>query len=173
MKYFPIIISLFIISCGVSPKSLEGPLYNLTEKGIDQIFGTITVKPLDKKGIIIQVSATNLTPGTYGFHIHETNLLTPLVKTDGSQVIGGMAGGHWDPDNTGLHLGPNGNGHRGDLPQLFVDKNGIVNSIMTNTKIQLADIKGKSFMVHGNPDNYSDAPLPLGGSGPRMYATPF
>ena len=173
MKYFIIFISLVVVSCGVSPKPLEGTLYNLTEKGTDQKFGAIVVKPLAEKGIIIQVSATNLTPGTYGFHIHETNVLTPLVKEDGSQVIGGMAGGHWDPDKTGLHLGPEGNGHRGDLPQLVVDKNGIINSIITNTKIQLADIKGKSFMVHGNPDNYSDTPLPLGGSGPRMFASPF
>ena len=173
MKYFLIIISLLGASCAVAPKPLESNLYNLTEKGTDQIFGTIVVKPLAEQGIIIQVSATNLTPGIYGFHIHETNLLTPLVKTDGSQVIGGMAGGHWDPDNTGLHLGPDGDGHRGDLPQLVVDENGFVNSVMTNTKIQLADIKGKSFMVHGNPDNYSDIPLPLGGSGARMFASPF
>ena len=173
MKYFIIFISLVTVSYGVSQKHLKSNLYNLTERGIDKTFGAIVVKPLAEKGIIIQVSAKNLTPGIYGFHIHETNLLTPLTKKDGSQVIGGMAGGHWDPDKTGLHLGPNGNGHRGDLPQLVVDKRGIINSTITNTKIQLADIKGKSFMVHGNPDNYSDTPLPLGGSGPRMFASPF
>ena len=174
MKLVIIILSLLLTYCSTSPKELEGSLYNLTEKGVDQIFGTITVKSLAKEGIIIHITATNLTPGNYGFHIHETNILTPSIHADGSQMImGGMAKGHWDPDKTGIHAGPEGNGHRGDLPQLSVDDNGTINSIITNKKIQLTDIKGKSFMIHENPDNYSDTPLPLGGSGPRMFAPPF
>jgi len=34
------------------------------------------------------------------------------------------AGGHFDPDTTGKHMGPKGAGHRGDLPLLHVDEKG-------------------------------------------------
>ena len=34
------------------------------------------------------------------------------------------AGGHFDPQKTGKHLGPKGKGHKGDLPVLKVDKKG-------------------------------------------------
>jgi Cu/Zn superoxide dismutase len=34
------------------------------------------------------------------------------------------AGGHYDPANTGKHLGPHGEGHKDDLPALSVDASG-------------------------------------------------
>ena len=34
------------------------------------------------------------------------------------------AGGHYDPAKTDRHEGPYGNGHLGDLPALYVDKEG-------------------------------------------------
>ncbi|MGL4388790.1 MAG: superoxide dismutase family protein, partial [Brevinema sp.] len=107
-----------------------------------------------------------------GFHLHEKNMLTPSTNSKGEIIVGGMAGGHWDPDKTGKHLGPEGNGHRGDLPQIEVNAKGMVNQKIMSKKIKLSDITGKSFMVHINPDNYTDKPS-LGGSGARMYGAAF
>jgi superoxide dismutase, Cu-Zn family len=50
------------------------------------------------------------------------------------------AGGHYDPANTGKHLGPLGEGHRGDLPALTVEPDG------SATKV----------MIQVGGDNYSD-----------------
>jgi Cu-Zn family superoxide dismutase len=34
-------------------------------------------------------------------------------------------------------------------------------------RLKLADIKGRSLMIHAGGDNYSDTPAPLGGGGAR------
>jgi superoxide dismutase, Cu-Zn family len=44
---------------------------------------------------------------------------------DGEKVAGLGAGGHYDPQDTGKHLGPQSDdGHRGDLPVLIVGTDG-------------------------------------------------
>ena len=34
-------------------------------------------------------------------------------------------------------------------------------------RLKVADLKGKSLMIHAGGDNYSDTPAPLGGGGAR------
>ena len=41
------------------------------------------------------------------------------------------AGGHYDPANTGKHLGPQGEGHKGDMPVLTVDASGKATKAIT------------------------------------------
>lgn len=44
-----------------------------------------------------------------------------MTKVDGKDMVGGGAGGHWDPDKTGAHKGPyDKTGHKGDLPAVYV-----------------------------------------------------
>ena len=111
-------------------------------------------------------------PGVHGFHLHETNTLTPTTNNNGDTVIGGGAGGHWDPENTGIHTGPDGNGHKGDLPSITVADDGSVNETVIAKRIVFTDVAGKSFMIHAGGDTYSDEPT-LGGGGARLYASPF
>ncbi|SFB74798.1 superoxide dismutase, Cu-Zn family [Brevinema andersonii] len=170
MKKIFFIILFVTVQCGTQ-QSLTAPIYQLTKTGTGQKVGSITVSQAGKE-IAIKIVASNLPPGYHGFHLHETNTLTPSEK-DGKIVVGGNAGGHWDPDNTGFHGGPDGNGHRGDLPQLEVNPDGSVSQTIKNKKITLNDIKGRSLMIHAHPDNFSDHPEPLGGSGARLYAAPF
>lgn len=174
-----ILCIIALSSCGyptnkkkvVTANIMEVPIYSITEEGVGDQKGTITVTKLPN-GIEIIVNATNISTGEHGFHMHETNLLTPLTNSDGSIVKGGMARGHWDPEKTGVHLGPNGNGHRGDLVRLEVPSNGTIKVTMTNTRISYNDAKGKTFMIHSGGDNYTDNPK-LGGGGARMYGAPF
>jgi superoxide dismutase, Cu-Zn family len=35
-------------------------------------------------------------------------------------------------------------------------------------RLKVSDLKGRSLIIHANPDNYSDQPEPLGGSGARI-----
>ncbi|MGL4677443.1 MAG: superoxide dismutase family protein [Brevinema sp.] len=168
------VLLLFLSTVNVhAQKSIEGILYMIVPEGMGEAVGSITVNDLKKNGIEIVVVGSNLQAGAHGFHLHEKNMLGPTTNDQGVVVPGGQAGGHWDPDKTGQHLGPEGNGHRGDLPQLIVAKDKMINTTLTNSKIRFKDIKGKSLMIHINPDNYSDSPAPLGGSGGRMYAAPF
>ena len=73
-----------------------------------------------------------------------------------------------DPANTGKHLGPRGQGHRGDLPVLRVDVSGNATNAVIAPHLKVADVKGRSIMIHAGGDNYSDQPDPLGGGGARI-----
>ena len=73
-----------------------------------------------------------------------------------------------DPANTGKHLGPHGEGHKGDLPALTVDASGKSTKRVVTPHLKLTDAKGRSIMIHAGGDNYSDQPAPLGGGGARI-----
>ena len=88
---------------------------------------------------------------------------------EGKQAAGFAAGGHYDPAHTKKHLGPLiGAGHRGDLPVLVVDNQGNATQPVTAPHLTVAQIRGRSVMIHAGGDNYSDTPLPLGGGGARI-----
>lgn len=169
------LISILIFSCEkketVEMTMSEMPLYALSEEGLGAEMGTITVSDDGENGISITIKATGLTSGVHGFHLHKTNTLTPTTNDSGI-VIGGGAGGHWDPDNTDTHAGPDGNGHRGDLPSITIADDGSIDATVIVKRIKFTDIKGKSFMIHAGGDTYSDEPY-LGGGGARLYAAPF
>ena len=78
------------------------------------------------------------------------------------------AGGHYDPANTGKHLGPYAQGHLGDLPALYVDADGTATTPVLAPRLKLEDLAGRSIMIHAGGDNYSDSPKSLGGGGARV-----
>ena len=69
---------------------------------------------------------------------------------------------------TKQHGLPWGNGHLGDLPALYVDMHGTANNPVLAPRLKLADIAGKSLMIHAGGDNHSDSPAALGGGGMRI-----
>ncbi len=104
----------------------------------------------------------------HGFHIHQNGSCQPTTA-NGQQVPAGAAGGHFDPQNTGKHEGPEGSGHLGDLPLLQVGQDGTATQSLTAPHIKdLSGLRGKAVMIHAGSDNYSDQPQPLGGGGARI-----
>ena len=88
---------------------------------------------------------------------------------DGKKVLGGAAGGHFDPENTGSHSVPwSEEGHEGDLPTLYVDESGNATQPVFAPELELEDIEGRAIMIHAGGDNYSDSPAKLGGGGERV-----
>ena len=109
----------------------------------------------------------------HGFHVHVNPSCAPSMK-DGKQVIGGAAGGHYDPENTKKHGFPwTADNHLGDLPALYIDQNGNATSPVLAPRLKVEDLEGRSLMVHIGGDNYSDHPKPLGGGGHRMLCGVF
>lgn len=109
-------------------------------------------------GLLVKPDLSTLPPGLHGFHLHQH----PDCGDHGDK-----AGAHFDPMKTNTHQGPYANGHLGDLPVLYVDKEGKANTSVLAPRIKLSDLKGLSLMIHANGDNYSDNP-PLGGGGARV-----
>lgn len=104
----------------------------------------------------------------HGFHVHENPSCEATTK-DGKTTLGGAAGGHYDPDNTGKHGMPwTTDNHLGDLPALFIDGDGNATQPVLAPRLELDDLKGRALMVHVGGDNHSDHPNKLGGGGARM-----
>lgn len=141
-------------------------VHAISSDGIGASLGTITFSENDQ-GLVIKPDLKKLSPGAHGFHIHQ-NPSCDANEKDGKKVAGGAAGGHFDPAASGKHEGPEGHGHHGDLPALLVNDAGVANQAVLAPRLKLADIKGRSIMIHEGGDNYSDDPKPLGGGGARI-----
>jgi Cu-Zn family superoxide dismutase len=120
-------------------------------------------------GVVIGLRLHGLPPGLHGFHVHMNPSCDPATAADGKVTPAGAAGGHLDPDKTGMHMGPMGMGHLGDLPRVDVSTDGTAVQTLVAPRIKsVADLRGHSVMLHAGGDNYSDQPAPLGGGGARM-----
>lgn len=145
---------------------LEVQVRRVNEKGVGDPIGTIRFAEVSS-GLEISPNLQGLPPGSHGFHVHENPSCEPKEK-DGVPVAALAAGGHYDPHKTGRHGGPGGGGHVGDLPVLIVDADGKAHTKMELHGVRLADILGRSVMIHAGGDNFSDTPAPLGGGGARI-----
>lgn len=143
------------------------PMHLVDEKGVQEQVGEVVVTP-SEYGLVFTAAMQNLEPGLHGFHVHEAPSCDPLEK-DGKVIPAGAAKGHWDPEKTGQHGEPWGKGHMGDLPALFVGKDGESSQPVLAPRLKnVDDLRGHSLMVHFGGDNHSDHPEPLGGGGARM-----
>jgi Cu-Zn family superoxide dismutase len=136
------------------------------ENGVGASAGTVTVTD-SKYGLVFTPALTGLPAGLHGFHVHE-NPSCQSGEKDGKKVPALAAGGHFDPQKTGQHGYPWGDGHLGDLPALYVDTFGVASQPVLAPRLKLSDLTGHSLMVHVGGDNHSDHPAALGGGGIRM-----
>ena len=139
----------------------------ISDKGVGAPIGTVTLED-SADGLMLKLNLKGLTPGDHGFHLHAKGSCAPAEK-DGKMVAGLSAGGHFDPDDTQKHLGPDAvGGHKGDLPVLKVAADGSATESLLAPHLKLADTAGHALMIHAGGDNYSDQPKPLGGGGGRV-----
>jgi Cu-Zn family superoxide dismutase len=121
------------------------------------------------KGVEITVTATGLTPGAHGLHLHEVGKCEAPGFT--------TAGGHFDPGPQGLS-DPDANHpyHMGDLPNLVADAAGRASLKATTTRVTLSagklslfDADGTAIIIHGNADQgETGAPKSGVSGGPRV-----
>ena len=159
-----------VLLAGASPvlaQSLSVPMALAEPTGPGAGVGTVTITE-GRDGVNLSLDLHGLPPGPHGFHVHANPSCAPGEK-DGKPVPAGAAGGHLDPDHTGMHMGPMGGGHLGDLPLIMVGADGTAKAVLTAPRIKSVDLmKGHSLMIHVGGDNYSDQPAPLGGGGARL-----
>ena len=135
-------------------------------KGMVASVGQVSISE-SKHGLVFTPAMKGLTAGAHGFHVHQNPSCDPMEK-EGKMVPALAAGGHYDPKDSKKHDTPWGEGHLGDLPALFVDAEGNANQPVLAPRLKMADIAGRSLMVHVGGDNHADHPAPLGGGGARM-----
>jgi Cu-Zn family superoxide dismutase len=141
-------------------------MYLVSDAGVGERIGTVTVEDT-KYGALFTPQLTKLPPGMHGFHVHEHDKCDCADK-DGKMTAAQSAGGHYDPDSEKHHLGPyNDDGHRGDLPSLFVASDGTATVPVLAPRLKVKDLDDRALMIHANGDNFSDQPE-NGGGGPRI-----
>ena len=113
----PIIIAI-VAGGGAAYAANETVTMNAIDAGgIGKEIGTLELSDTEA-GLRITPRLAGLPPGDHGFHVHVNSNCGPGNAPNGQPAAGMAAGGHYDPASTGKHLGPLGDGHRGDLPAL-------------------------------------------------------
>lgn len=138
----------------------------VTDEGVGADVGRIVVTETPH-GLVFTPKLERLPPGMHGFHVHEKPDCG-AKEIDGKPTAAGAAGGHLDPEGAGRHGTPWGDGHLGDLPPLYVDEEGSASQPVLAPRLELADLQGRSVMIHAGGDNFSDEPSKLGGGGSRI-----
>lgn len=159
-------ITLMVTSFAAAADSVTVTMNKIDDKGVGAAVGTVALSD-GPDGLVIRPDLKGLAAGHHGFHVHE-NADCGAKEKDGKMIAGLAAGGHYDPTKAGKHEGPKGHGHLGDLPVLVVAADGTAKAEMIAPRLKVADIKGRSLMIHEGGDNYSDQPKPLGGGGGRV-----
>ncbi len=155
--------ALLVASTGLAlAQQMTVDINRISSSGVGEKIGTVTLTE-GKGGVSFKVSVKGLPAAQRGFHVHEKGDCGPAMK-DGKMEAGIAAGDHYDPDGHKSHKGPKGKGHKGDLP-LLKGNAGRYRADGCGPRLKLADIKGRSLMIHEGGDNYSDSPENGGGKG--------
>lgn len=161
-----IVIASILYATVVSSQPSFVRIYEIDQSGLGQEIGIVNLKDTEY-GLLLSPRIFGLSPGLHGFHVHQ-NPSCQAAPQEGKLVPGLTAGGHYDPEGTGVHLGPYANGHLGDLPALYASESGESVLPILAPRLKVSDLRGRSLIVHAGGDNYSDFPKPLGGGGARV-----
>lgn len=172
MKHRYTLALLSALALGASPSlamaaQVSAPMALATPTGSGAAVGTVTLAD-SPTGAVISLDLHGLPPGQHGFHVHQNPDCGP-GPVNGQVAPAGAAGGHFDPAHTGMHMGPMGAGHMGDLPYLTVAADGTDHETLTAPHwTDVSGLKGHALVIHAGGDNYADQPKPLGGGGARI-----
>ena len=159
-------VSVLIAAGTATAATLTVTMNKVVADGTGDIIGLIKFQDT-ARGLRIVPNLSGLTEGQHGTHVHQNPACGPKAK-EGKMVPGLAAGGHFDPGKTGKHEGPDGAGHLGDLPVLYVDAKGRATRSMLAPRLKTSDLAGRAIVIHSGGDNYSDQPKKLGGGGSRF-----
>lgn len=170
----PALLLTVLAGCGGSPSSEQSAApesaqttpgltatATLVAKSGSRVSGTVTFTQ-QAEGVLVFAIVSGLTPGSHGFHIHETG--------DCSAPDGSSAGGHFNPGSM-PHGGPDaGEHHAGDLGNIVADEAGNANYEKVIPGITLEEgsnsVIGRAVVVHESADDMTTQPT--GNAGGRL-----
>lgn len=161
MRRFALLL-LFIAAACSYPEPQGGAPMPLID-GAGRTVGTVTAWE-SAGGIGLRINASGLPHGIHGIHIHETGICQgPDFKS---------AGSHWNPSARKHGLSNPAGPHGGDLPNVTVAANGVLQTVLTIPNASLVpggallDGDGAALVIHAEADdNMTD---PSGNSGARI-----
>jgi superoxide dismutase, Cu-Zn family len=149
-------------------KAVAEATAEITGEGITGTATLTEVKRGDSTVVVIHLTASGLTPGRHGVHLHAVGQCEPAFTA---------AGGHFDPGPSS-NTDPDANHpfHMGDIPNLEVGEDGkgelraeTTRVTLSDSPVTLFDADGTAIIVHGNPDQgITGAPKSGVSGGPRV-----
>ena len=162
------LLGLFALAaCREQPQTAVSEIYLNTPDGQSTPIGLVLMEDTPN-GLLLNVDLQNLPQGEHGFHVHENPDCSAAKDANGALTPSLAAGGHYDTKASGIHSGPQGSGHKGDLPALVADEQGVVKTKIIAPRLKVKEVKNRALVIHAGGDNYQDTPQPLGGGGARI-----
>jgi Cu-Zn family superoxide dismutase len=157
---------LLVSGAAAAAADIEVTMHAVDESGVGRELGTVHISE-SEHGLVFTPKLRGLPAGLHGFHVHQNPDCSAAMK-EGKMSAAEAAGGHFDPDESGRHGAPWGEGHEGDLPALYADADGNALHPVLAPRLELDDVRERSLIIHEGADNYADEPKPLGGGGKRI-----
>src|ERR1700746_2527869 len=103
-RIYALVVGMTLAAAGTAEAASTSATVNkIDETGVGAAIGTLRLRD-SKGGLKITPALTGLPPGPHGFHVHANGNCGP-AENNGKATAGFAAGGHFDPANTGKHLG--------------------------------------------------------------------
>lgn len=166
MRRMTALVAAAVMCGGAAAGDATVTLHRVDARGVGAAVGTVRIEET-RYGLVFRPQLSGLPAGVHGFHVHEKPSCAAADK-DGAPTPAQAAGGHLDPQQTGRHGEPWGDGHLGDLPALIAAADGTATYPVLAPRLQLADVRERALMIHAGGENHSDHPQPLGGGGARI-----
>ena len=121
-----------------------------------EIAGRILFYPAGTRGVLVVSNVYEICGGSiFAMHLHENG-----TCEDGKTDTFLSAGGHYNPEACPHPA------HAGDLPPLFSTANGHAFCAVLTDRFGIAEILGRSVILHRNPDDFKAQPA--GNAGERI-----
>lgn len=151
----PALLTLPALSDGHVGARVTGELLDTAGRNV----GSVSIFETASGIVRINVQATGLAPGGHGVHLHEVGSCGDDFAAAGGHIADGMEHGL-------VAGGP----HPGDLPNGFVEDDGVLSMEAFSDRISvedhLLDIDGAALIIHSGPDDYESQPA--GEAGDRV-----
>lgn len=158
--------SLLALASAAKADEVNVEMREINARGVWDVIGNVVAKDT-ADGLALTISLKDLPGGPHGFHLHENGNCGP-----GAGAAGMAAGGHYDPNATGRHMGPSARGHLGDLPIIYIqtDEDGGMpyKGALFAPHLKVSDMRGRALVIHKDGDNFADEPKANGGGGDRL-----
>lgn len=163
-----LLAALMLAAAQAHAETITVKMFKATQNGSGDAIGTITISDSDG-GAAFKLALHGLPPGSHGFHAHDNANCGPTMYSGGILIPAGAAGQILDPEQTGKHRGPTGDGYLGDLPVMEVDDKGIADETLIAPRIKDIEVlRSHALVISTGGDNYKDTPLLNGGGGGRI-----
>ena len=146
-----------VLSACATKAPEKSAMSQLSARSGSTVSGTVSFRPV-YGGVLVEANLAGLTPGEHGFHIHDVG---DCIAADASS-----AKGHYNPAGKGHGHHGGTNRHAGDMPNLSANSAGEARLSAEVKDLTIAEIIGRSVVVHADPDDY--ASQPAGNSGKRV-----